>query len=347
MSEIRAVQLHGIPNDTRVDILQAPSLTPESVIVRLRAATVCANDWKAAMSGSSRLELPTPLGHELAGEVEAVGDRVSGYSPADRVCIRFAGAIYCGSCYYCLRGLHNYCEKWHFFEDPAGWVELMRFDQRLSERLLPIEDSVSYEAAALVEPLACALFGVEAANILYGEDVVIQGAGPMGLFCLQFALLAGAGRAIVIDTVPFRLEKARSLGATHTIDFKAQDPIEAVMALTHGRGATSVIECSGTPIGAAQSIQLARKRGTVVWFAGFPKPASIEIDPNEIHYKGIQLTGTSGSTIRHAQKVLNFLANGRLDVEPIITHHFGFDDARGALEMAAGQGESLKIVLEP
>lgn len=343
----KAVQLHGIPNDTRVDILERPSLTPASVIVRLRAATVCANDWKAAMSGSSRLNLPSPLGHELAGEVEAVGEGVSGYSPGDRVCIRFAGAIYCGSCHYCLRGLHNYCENWHFFEEPAGWVEFMHFDQRLSERLLPIEDTISYEAAALVEPLACALFGIEAANILYGEDVVIQGAGPMGLFCLQFALLAGAGRAIVIDTVPFRLEVARSLGATHTVDFKTQDPVEAVRQLTDGMGASSVIECSGTTLGAAQSIQLARKRGTVVWFAGFPKPSSMEIDPNEIHYQGIQLTGTSGSTIRHAQKVLNLLRNGRLNVDPIITHRFHFEEAKQAIDMAAKQGETLKIVLEP
>ncbi len=347
MSGNKAVQLHGIPNDTRVDVLDMPVLTPESVIVQLQSATVCANDWKAAMVGSSRLKLPTPLGHELAGVVESVGEKVSEYAPGDRVCIRFAGAIYCGQCFYCLRGLHNYCENWQFFEEPAGWVEFMRFDQRLSERLLHIEDNVSFEEAALVEPLACALVGVEAANIPYGEDVVIQGAGPMGLLCLQLAILAGAGRAIMIDTVPFRLEMARTLGATYSIDFKAQDPVQSVLDLTNGRGATSVIECSGTLQAAHQSIQFARKRGSVVWFAGFPKPASLEIDANEIHYKGINLTGTSGSTIRHAHKILGFLGSNRLNVEPIITHRFGFDQAKEALELAATQGDVLKIVLEP
>jgi threonine dehydrogenase-like Zn-dependent dehydrogenase len=123
--------------------------------------------------------------------------------------------------------------------------------------------------------------------------------------------------------------------------------VEAVLEVTGGRGATSVIECSGTLAAAGQSIKLARKRGTVVWFAGFPKPASLEIDANEVHYKGINLTGTSGSTIRHAHKILGFLTSERLSVDPVITHRFGFDQAKQALELAATQGDVLKVVLEP
>ncbi|MDX1436324.1 MAG: zinc-binding dehydrogenase [Anaerolineales bacterium] len=347
MTSMRAVRLHGVPNDTHVDMIEAPVLTPDGVIVRLTAATICANDWKAAMKGSSRLELPTPLGHELAGVVEEVGDNISGYRPGDRVCIRFAGAIYCGHCYYCLRGMNNFCDNWLFFEQPAGWVEYMYFDARLEERLLPIADQVSFEAAALVEPLACALAGIDMADIQLGEDVVILGAGPMGLFNLQLALLAGAGRVFVIETVPSRAEIAERLGAAAVVDFKQQDPVKTVLELTGGSGAASVIECSGTLAGARQSIDMARKRGTVVWFAGFPKPAEIQIDPNRIHYGGINLTGTTGSTIRHAHKILGYLSAGRLDVEPIITHRFNLDRAREALEIAAEQGEALKIVLEP
>jgi len=347
MKSMRAVQLHAIPNDTRVDLIYAPEGTPDSLIVRLTAATICANDWKAAMKGSSRMTLPTTLGHELAGVVEEVGQNVKGYAQGDRVCIRFAGAIYCGECFYCLRGLNHLCENWIFFDHPAGWVEWMYFDTRLEERVIPIQDHVSFEAAALVEPIACSLVGVEAANIPYGEEVVILGAGPMGLFCLQLALLAGAARAIVVDTVPFRLEKAKELGATDMIDFQASDSVQEVLKLTKGRGAASVIECSGTLAGAKQSIKMARKAGTVVWFAGFPRPADIDVDANEIHYKGINLTGTSGSTIRHAQKVINYLTTGRLDVEPLITHRFKLEQAKEALDLAAHQSDALKIVLEP
>jgi len=347
MSMMRGVRLHGIPNDTRVDLIEAPELTPDGVLVRLTAATICANDWKAAMKGSSRMRLPEILGHELAGVVEAVGEEVQGYTPGDRVCIRFAGAIYCGHCFYCLRGQHNFCENWIFFDQPAGWVEKMLFRERLDERLLPISDAVSDEAAALVEPLACALVGVEAANIPYGEEVAILGAGPMGLFCLQLAVLAGASRAIVIDTVPFRLEMAKRLGASDLIDFHAVDSVEAVRALTKGRGAAAVIECSGTLTGAAQSIQMSRKRGTVVWFAGFPRPSEMQIDANLIHYNGINLTGTSGSTIRHAHKILDWLTTGRLDINPILTHRFRFEETKHALDLSASQGEVLKIALKP
>ena len=347
MTMVRAVRLHGIPNDTRVDLIPGPELTPQGVIVRLAAATVCANDWKTAMRGSGRAELPCYLGHELAGVVEAVGDRIKEYAPGDRVCIRFASAIYCGHCYYCIRGEHNLCEDWQYFNHPAGWVERMYFDERLDERLLHIDEGVSLEAAALVEPLACSLAGIEMARIPYGEEVVILGAGPMGLFCLQLALLAGAADAIVVDTVPSRLEIAKVLGATCLVDFKATDSIAAVKDVTHGRGAASVIECSGSLAGAEQSIQMVRSRGTVVWFAGFPRPSDLHIDANTIHYKGIRLTGTSGSTNRHTHRILAYLRSRRLKVEPIISHRLGFADARQALELAANQRDALKIVLRP
>lgn len=346
MATMRAVRLHAVPNDTRLDWIEAPEPTPDSLIVRLSAATICANDWKEALKGS-RLKLPAPLGHELAGVVEQVGAQVSGYAPGQRVCLRFTSAIYCGHCFYCLRGWHNLCDNWQFFEEPAGWVEQMRFSQRLAERVLPIPDNVSFEAAALVEPLACSLVGVEAANIQPGEEVVILGAGAMGLFNLQLALLAGAARAIVVDTVPLRLRIARELGATEVIDYKAADSVAAVRDLTHGQGAASVIECSGTLAGAAQAVKMARKRGTVVWFAGFPRPAEVTVDANFIHYSGLNLTGTTGSTIRHAHKIINYLSSGRLDIEPIITHRFKLEDARAALALGASQGDSLKIVLEP
>jgi L-iditol 2-dehydrogenase len=347
MSTIRAVRLHAVPNDTRVDMIEDVQLTPDSVIVRLSAATICANDWKAAMHGSSRMELPAPLGHELAGVVEEVGENVRGYRVGDRVCIRFAGAIYCGQCFYCLRGMHNLCENWHFFEHPAGWVERMLFDSRLQERLLPLPDNVSFEAAALVEPLACSLVGVELANIPYGEEVAILGAGAMGLFNLQLSLLAGAAKVYVIDTVPSRLSMALQLGAAEVIDFKSVDSVKAIKDLTAGRGVASVIESSGSLQGAYQAIQMARKRGTVVWFAGFPRPADLTLDANLIHYSGINLTGTTGSTIRHAHKIIDYLSSGRLDIEPIITHRFSLEQAKEALDLAATQAESLKIVLEP
>jgi L-iditol 2-dehydrogenase len=343
---MRAVRLHGVPNDTRLDWIEAPQPAPDNLIVRLTAATLCANDWKEALKGI-RLKLPAPLGHELAGVVEHVGEHITGYTPGQRVCLRFTSAIYCGHCFFCLRGLHNLCEQWVFFPEPAGWVEWMSFRQRLDERVLPIPDSVSFEAAALVEPLACALVGVEAASIQPGEEVVILGAGAMGLFNLQLALLAGAARAIVVDTVPLRLKVAQQLGATDVIDFKAVDSVAAVKDLSGGRGAASVIECSGTLAGAAQAVQMARKRGTVVWFAGFPRPAEVALNANHIHYSGLHLTGTTGSTIRHAHKIINFLATGRLDVTPIITHRFPLAQAREALALGASQGDSLKIVLDP
>ncbi len=347
MSTMRAVRLHGIPNQVQVDEIPRPEISQEGVLVRLQAATICANDWKEAFQGRHSMELPAILGHELGGVVEKVGSNVSRYQPGDRVCIRFAGAIYCGHCFFCLRGHHNYCENWHFFKDPAGWVELMVFNERIEERLLPISNRVSFTAAALVEPLACSLWGIEKAAIPTGEDLVILGAGPMGLLCTMLADLSGAARIIVIDTVPYRLEKARQLGATEVINFQKTDPVEAVRDLTGGRGAASVLECSGNLDAAVQSLQLARRLGTVVLFSGLPKPALREFDLNYIHYSGINLTGVSGSTIRHAGKIINYIESGRLNPDRIITHRFTFDQAEEALELAASRAQVLKIALSP
>lgn len=347
MTSMRAVRLHGIPNQVQVDDIPVPEISQDGVLVRLKAATICANDWKEAFKGRHNMELPAILGHELGGVVEEVGPQNESYTPGDRVCIRFAGAIYCGHCFFCLRGRHNYCENWQFFDSPAGWVELMAFNKRLEERLLPIGDNVSFTAAALVEPLACSLWGLEKAAIPSGEDLVILGAGPMGLLCTMLAKLSAAARIIVVDTVPYRLEKARELGATDVIDFQETDPVEAVLELTQGRGAASVLECSGNTDAAVQSLQMTRRLGTTVLFSGLPKPALREIDLNHIHYSGINLTGVSGSTIRHAQKIINYLESGRLDADQIVTHHFAFDEAGDALDLAASRSRALKIALTP
>lgn len=347
MSTMRAVRLHGIPNQVQLDEIPVPEITQDGVLVRLKAATICANDWKEAFQGRHNMELPAILGHELGGVVEDVGSKVSDYQPGDRVCIRFAGAIYCGHCFFCLQGHQNYCENWKFFDSPAGWVELMAFNERIEERLLPISEKVSYTAAALVEPLACSLWGIEKAVISPGEDVVILGAGPMGMLCTMLADLSPAARIIVIDTVPYRLEKALELGATDVIDFQETDPVEAVQELTGGRGAASVLECSGNLDAAVQSLQMARRLGTVVLFSGLPKPAVREIDLNQIHYSGINVTGVSGSTIRHANQIINYIESGRLDPDQVITHSFFFNETKAALELASARAQALKIALLP
>ncbi|HZQ07173.1 MAG TPA: zinc-binding dehydrogenase [Anaerolineae bacterium] len=346
MAKNRAVMLYGTPNDTRVVEIERPTLQPNRVIVRLTVGAICANDWKMAFDGY-RGKLPTTLGHELAGEVIAVGEHIVGYAPGDRVCVRFASAIYCGHCFYCLRGWFNLCENWISFELPGGLVEFMAFDTRLEERLLKLPDNISFEEAALIEPVACSLAGIEVSNIQPGEEVVILGAGAMGLFNLQLALLYGASRVFVVETNPFRAAIARQFGAAQVIDFKATDPIAAVRDLTAGRGCASVIECSGTLGAAAQAVQMARRKGTVCFFAGFGSQAQLTLDPNWVHYSGIYLTGSTGSTIRHAQRIINYLAAGRLQLKPLITHRFPLEGAREALALGASRGESLKILLEP
>jgi L-iditol 2-dehydrogenase len=218
-----------------------------------------------------------------------------------------------------------------------------------------IPDHVSFEEASFCEPLACVINGNEATPMRLGDDVVIVGAGPIGLLHVQLARARGA-RVIVSDPIAARLETARELGAHDTIlasspgapdhaDASREDPVARVKALTEGRGADAVIVAVGAGPAAQQGLEMAAINGRVNFFAGFYPEVELPFDPNLVHYRQVIVTGSHDFTPHHFSAALKLITHGIVRVGPLISHRFVLDGVKDAFEMAASRGGLKSMVL--
>jgi L-iditol 2-dehydrogenase len=338
---MKAARLYGV-RDLRVEAVVDPEPGPGEALIRIRACGVCPSDLRSYLNASSgHMTLPRTPGHEWTGVVLALGEGTadSAIKVGDRVVADWR--YVCGQCYECRRGVFNYCENLRrgvrggFAETGVAPLSQLRV----------IPDNVSFEAASFTEPLACIVQAHSYTQIGLGDDVVIVGAGPIGLLHLQVAVHRGA-RVIVSDPIAGRLEKARELGAHDVIDATATDPVERVKALTEGRGANAVIVAVGAPEPIRQGLAMAAINGWVNLFAGTYPPTEIPTDPNLIHYRQLRVTGSHDFTPHHFTTALRLIQFGVVDVEALISHRFELDDVREAFETTAGR-RGLKSMVYP
>ena len=228
---------------------------------------------------------------------------------------------------------------------PAGFAEAVKIPAYHSQtRVFPFLASLSYEAAAMTEPVACALNGVNKPGISPAHTVVILGHGFMGLLLLQLSRLKGAARVIVVDSVEPRLKLAAGLGASSTVDFSKVPAIETVLELTDGLGADVVIEATGAIEAYRQAVRMGRKGSTVLYFGGLPQNLSLDIDPNIIHYRQVTLKGSYSYTTETFRDALKLIEAGRLEVLALITHRFPLEQLKEAV-LTAARKDSLKVML--
>jgi L-iditol 2-dehydrogenase len=209
-------------------------------------------------------------------------------------------------------------------------------------RLIP--DNVSYEEACFTEPLACCLNGSRNTHIEPGHDAVVVGAGPIGLLHVQLAKYQGA-RVIACDLIPQRLEKAREMGADEVIQVDQVDAISSVMEMTGGRGADAIVVAVGSVKAAEMAIKMAGISAYVNLFAGFYPPGKLDLDPNIIHYKQINLTGSHDFTPHDFTTALKLIQTGVVKVEPLISHRLPLDEISSGFE-AVIEKDGLKVVIE-
>jgi L-iditol 2-dehydrogenase len=257
------------PGDVRLEEKDIPEIKDTEVLVRIRAALTCGTDVKTYRRGHTLLPPPSPFGHEYAGDVVAVGEKVETVAEGMRVVA--ANSAPCGHCFYCKRGRESLCENLFFVW--GAFAEYIVVPERIVKKnLLIVPDHVTYEEAALTEPLACVIHGVEESTICMGDTVVINGAGPIGLFFTALIKKKGA-RVIQTDLVDERLSVAETLGADHIINAQEGEEatIQKVKALTEGRGADIAIEAVGYPKIWETTIKMTRKGGTATLFGGCEK----------------------------------------------------------------------------
>jgi L-iditol 2-dehydrogenase len=306
---MRAAVLYG-REDLRIQDVEVPRIEPGDLLVRVRSALTCGTDVKVFRRGyHARMIVPPALfGHELAGDVAEVGPGVKGFQPGDRVVA--ANSAPCGECFYCRRGQENLCEDLLF--NNGAYAEYIRIPARIVERnTYKLPARVSYQDAALCEPLACALRGLDETGVRPGDTVAVIGLGPIGLMFVKMAKVLGA-RVIAVGRRTVQLEHARQMGSDEgLISGDDNDTLtEQVRALTEGRGADAVIEAVGRPEAWETAVRLARRGGVVNFFGGCPQGTTVEIDTSLMHYSNLTCMASFHHTPAHVRRALEIVTEG-------------------------------------
>jgi len=343
---MKALVLHKT-RDLRVDDVPEPEAGPGQVKVRIAAVGVCGSDvhyYTHGRIGDQVVREPQIIGHEGAGEIVAVGNGVEDLAVGQRVAIE--PALSCGQCEWCLRGHPNVCPNVKFCSTPPVDGLMSEFAVLAAHQCLPIPDALSWEEAAMLEPLQVSVHAANIIGTVPGETVAVVGAGCIGLGCMEMASVAGAAHIIVTDKLDYRLDLATELGADDTVNVAENDAAEAVQHLTDGRGADLVFECTNSGVGAPQAYDLAAIGGRVC-LVGIPEEDQITLDAHRPRRKELRVQYVRRS--RHAaRQAITLVATGHLDVARWVTHRVALADAKEAFETVANYADGvLKAVVLP
>jgi len=345
VKRMKAAMLYGI-KDLRVEDVPKPKVEFGEVLVKVKAATTCGTDLKIFQRGyvEKVIKLPTIFGHEWTGEVEETSEGLEWPSKGMRV--RAGNSAPCLHCAMCQKGKYNLCENMIWLW--GAYAEYIKVPSRMVfVNMQEIPEHVSYEEAAVAEPLACVLHGVEEAGVKLGDTVTIIGAGPIGLLHLLTVKKLGAEKTIIIDVVEERLSFAEKLGADETVNSSKTDAAETIRQLTSGYGADVVIEAIGLPATWEQALRIVRKGGTVLEFGGCPPGTEVRLNAELLHYGEVKVLGTFHTTPLHFRKALNLIASRTVDVRPLITRKMKLEEIKEAFEILSTSKTEIKIALNP
>jgi L-iditol 2-dehydrogenase len=280
-------------------------------------ALTCGTDVKVFRRGyhARMIVPPAVFGHELAGDVVAVGEGVQRYRVGQRVVS--ANSAPCNECFFCRRGLENLCEDLLF--NNGAYAEYIRIPARIvAHNTYEIPDGVGYHDAALIEPLACVLRGMEETGVRPGDTTAIIGLGPIGLMFVRIAKLYGT-RVIAIGRRKTQLERAAAMGADEVISTDLiQDPRRTVREMTNNRGTDIAIEAVGMPQTWEWAAGMVRRGGTVNFFGGCPNDSRVSLDTSLLHYSEITCKASFHHTPAFIRKALDIVAAGHITAKQFI-----------------------------
>jgi L-iditol 2-dehydrogenase len=342
---MRAALLYGV-KDLRVEDVEVPRLEVGEVLIKVRAATTCGTDLKIFQRGyvEKIIKLPTVFGHEWAGDVVEVAKDLDW--PRKGMRVRAGNSAPCLHCEMCQKGKYNLCENMIWLW--GAYAEYVKVPARMVfVNMQELPEGVSYEEAALTEPLACVLHGAEEAQVKLGDEVAIIGAGPIGLLHLLTARGMGARKVIVIDIVDERLRFAEKLGAESVINGQSEDVAKRVKELTGGYGADVVVEAIGLPATWEQALRLVRKGGTVLEFGGCPPGTEVRVNAEMVHYGEVRVQGAFHANPIHFRRALNLIVSRTIDVRPLVTGRMRLEDIRRAFDVLSTCKTEIKIAIKP
>lgn len=322
-----------------IDIPEPGPAGPGEVLVKVAYCGICGSDLRAFQTWNeeraiSRWGEYSVLGHEFSGTIVEVGEGVTDFKPGDRVAAMPAG--FCGECFWCRRRQWEHCPHRLRMGGPGGFTEYVRMPHYM---VRPLPDGVDLKAAALTEPLAVTLKGVRLGELGVGEDVLIFGAGPIGLLLLQGVKLAGAGHITVVEPSDKRRQLAAELGADLVIDPKQGD-LESQLPKYRRLGPDVVFECSGVAAANQQALDLVRPAGRVVMVGGIPEPVQINL------IRGPLIRVSIVYDYSDFDDAIELISTGKVNVEPLITAVIPLERGPEGFRMLDKDREHIKILIE-
>jgi threonine dehydrogenase-like Zn-dependent dehydrogenase len=353
---MRAVVCHG-PEDYRLQELPTPHAGPGEVVAKIDAAGICASDVKCYIgapmfwgdaSRQGYCQAPITAGHEFVGTVVALGEGAAeqyGLQLSDRVISE--QIVPCWECRYCRRGQYHLCVIHDIYgfrtRTPGGFAEYMKFPVGALNHKVPA--AIQPQHAALIEPLACSMHAVRRADIEFGDVVVIAGCGTLGLGMVAYAAMKNPAAVVAIDLADDRLQRARQLGATHTLNPCSQNVVAEIQGMTEGYGCDVYIEATGHPAAVEQGLLSIRKAGTFVEFSVFREPVTTDWtiigDTKELNIRGVHL----GPNCYPA--VIQSLSLGAVDASVFLSHELPLESFEQGFEIVHAGQSSLKVLLKP
>lgn len=324
-----------------------PKIDDRSVLVEVKACAICGSDIRMFHHGNPRLTPPAIMGHEASGQIIEVGAKVQRFKVGDRVAI--GGDVPCGECAVCRAGFGNNCREnlAMGYQFPGSFAEYVVLNELVIEHgpVHCVPDHVSYEEAALAEPLGCILNALEMCRIQFGDTLAIIGTGPLGCMLMDVGRKMGCTRVIAINRSRHRLEMAKDFGADTLICSGEEDAVTRVMEATGGHGADVILTANSNPAAQLLALDIANHRARINFFGGLPKGQSqVTLDTNIIHYKELYVFGSHGCTPRHHQLAVDLIASGTIDAKRYISDRFTLDQAREAFAKAE-EHSGMRVVI--
>jgi len=329
--------------DVRIEDVPDPKINIEEILIRVKSVGICGSEAQAFQGKSKRRVPPLIMGHEFAGVVADVGTGVRDFQNGDRVVVE--PLISCGTCEPCSSGRSNICVELKVIglHIPGAFAEYVAVPAKKCHKLA---DSVSFDEAALVEPLSVGTHAVAITPAELGDNLLVIGSGVVGLMVLQIAKLRVGGKVFVSDLIDYKLEIAKTLGADTVVDTGKEDLISRIGELTKGNGVDAVIEAVGVQQTLQQALTVVKKGGDIT-VAGLLE-RMVQLDIMRVVANEITIRGDYSYTTTEFKTALNFLANGTVHVKPLITHAFSLGEMGRAVDiLAEGKEKHVKIILRP
>jgi L-iditol 2-dehydrogenase len=325
-----------------------PKIGKGEILIKMKACGICGSDLEKVF-GSYGMK-SSRIGHEPVGEVVKVGREVSNFRKGDRVFVHHH--VPCYSCKFCYSGDYTMCEMYQSSNiEPCGLSEFILIPEWNISRggVFIIPDSITYEHAALIEPVACCLRSIDKINIKKADNVLIFGAGPTGLMHLILLKCSGVSKIVLVDINDFRLNFAKKFDPTiSTINVSGSDKDhlkKILRSIVGNDGIDKSIICTSSKSAFVQSLESTRRGGTISLFGVPPKDNQSIIDLNMIYSKELKIIPSYATSEKEINQAINLMENATINLEPLITHKFSLADSEKAFQCAHKANDSMKIII--